>query len=970
MRKSLFLLLLSSLILFSALQAQERCSLEPYLKGRDLFDKKDWEAAEVQLKLAEEQAFNEQNTLCWIQSTGLQAFWYSRTGNLEKSIGLLDSYLEKSNSFPNISEFANEFGWYYIIKARNLTYLGAHQEARATLKAGKEWFEQFIGKRSEEEDKVLLGSLMTSIYPNYAQALEKVGALEEGLDYVSQSFDYAEKNEVSQSVTKTILLTYGAILEQLGRYDEALDFNQKALESPHISPSIKGGLFLNSGTILYFQDELAQALGMVNNALATYRSSPEPTLRQQSESYILLGLIYQKMGDLSKAYKSFEQSEELGTLNFHTSNNPLSAKALTYLGNLMLVKGTYQEAQLFFQESLRRSLPSFSPTHISELPDSSLLVNNMEVWEALVGKATSLALTHDYSSALQHFILLDQQDESLRLSYEYESTKLRATAKSKGYYEEAIRTARILYDQTKDKTYLAQAFAFAEKSKAWVLWEAINQSQAKVNAGIPDSMLNQERSLELQLANLERNIRFEQEETDPDGDLIEEWEREKREIHLELNRLTDQFEASYPKYYQSKYNLDLVSFEEVQRQLGEEEALLEYFWGDSSLFIFCIRHDRELFRELPMHEPLRTAVYTLQSLVGDQASFSGNIANAWEQFDAGSGELYTYLWKPALDLLDSGISVRIIPDGELTRIPFDLLVSPSQVLTLGSSSKKHPASGKPVGRRPYLIYDYTISYDFSATIHEQITIEESKNPLKCLGIAPTFSGDTRLGLSEVEDNFKGINAIKNLVAGKYYEGKSASKANFLASYEQYGILHFATHGGMDINDYQNSWLAFTEVQGKPDEGYLRAAEIYQLQDISARLAVLAACETGIGKLQKGEGLMSLARAFAYAGCPALVSSLWRVPANTTNQLLPDFYSGLKQGLSKSDALRQAKLRYLENHAGIWEFPYFWASFISTGDQSALVLAQPRTFPFDWRGIVALAFILLISLLFIRQKARK
>lgn len=969
MSKRLLLLLLISSILFSALQAQERCSLASYLKGRDLFDKKDWEAAESQLQLAEEQAFREKNTLCWIQSTGLQAFWYSRTGNLEKSIGLLDSYLEKSNSFPNISEFANEFGWYYIIKARNLTYLGAHQEARATLKAGKEWFEQFIGNGPEEEDKILLSTLMTSVYPDYAQALEKVGALEEGLDYVSQSFDYAKNNKVSPSVTKTILLTYGAILEQLGRYEEALAFNQEALQSSTLSPSIKGGLFLNSGAILYFQGELSKALGMADSALANYRISSDPTYRQQSEAYILLGLIHQKLGDITKAQASFTRSEELGALHFGNPKNPLSAKALNYLGNLMLDQEANQKAQVFFQESLKRSLPTFSPENIAKLPDSFLLANNMEVWEALVGKATSLAYTHNYPAALQHFVLLDQLDESLRLSYEYESTKLRATAKSRGYYEEAIRTAKNLYDDTGNKTYLAQAFAFAEKSKAWVLWEAINQSQAKVNAGIPDSMLNLERGFELQIANLERNLRFEEEKENTDRELIEEWERTKRGIQLELNRLTDQFEASYPKYYQSKYNLDLVSFDEVQQQLGKEEALLEYFWGDSSLFIFCIRQDQELFRELPMQQSLRTAVSNLQNLVGDQASFAGNIAVAWEQFDAASEDLYKYLWKPVIDLLDSGTFVRIIPDGELTRIPFDLLVSPREVMTLGSSSEKLPTGRNPVGRRHYLIYDYPISYDFSATIHEQISTAGPKNPLKCLGVAPTFSGDTRLGLSEVEDNFRGLDAIKNLVAGKFFKGESASKANFLDTYDQYGILHFATHGGMDVDDYQNSWLAFTQVPGEPEEGYLRAAEIYQLQGISARLAVLAACETGIGKLQEGEGLMSLARAFAYAGCPSLVSSLWRVPANTTNQLLPDFYLGLERGLSKSDALRQAKLSYLEEHTGIWEFPYFWAAFISTGDQSSLVLASPQAFPFDWKGAIALLVILLLALFFLRKKAR-
>ena len=969
-RSNLLLLSLFFLLPISWVRSQDRCELEAFEKALTFLDSGQKDSAQAYLRKAEAHFFQEKNTFCWIRSTGLQAQEYAKAGELEKAIELLDSYLQQSDSFPNISEYVNEFGWYYIIKSRNLSSLGTYQASREAIEKGKEWFEKNRIGASAYQDSIFERSLYINVYPELSKALERVGAYEEALDYVRQAYDYAEEHELSYAYLANLTLIYGTLQEELSDYEGALELNETALTFPQVPNRIRGGLFLNSGVIHYFQGKYNQALVLVDSAIQNYQKAQRNTFRQQGEASMLLGLTYQSLRNYPKAREAFLAAERLGNQFSQSIYNELSAKSLNHLGNLLLEQKDFNGALAYFQESLKRSLPNFTPQKDSEIPDSSLLYSDMQIWAALEGKANSLTQLADFASALQHFVLLDQLDESLRLSYAYESTKLRATAKSRGYYEEAIRTARKLYDQSRDKTYLAQAFAFAEKSKAWVLWEAINQSQAKVNAGIPDSMLNQERTLELQIANLERNIRFERERERPDRELTEEWEREKRGIQLELNRLTDQFEATYPKYYQSKYNLDLVSFEEVQQQLKKNEALLEYFWGDSSLFIFCIRQDQETFQELPMQRVLQTAVHTVQSLVGDQASFSGNIAAAWERFDAVSEELYKYLWRPVVDLLDSGTSVRIIPDGELTRIPFDLLVMSKEIMTLGSSSTKQIAGASPVGRRHYLIYDYSISYDFSATIHEQIASEDSEIPLRCLGIAPTFSGDTRLGLSEVEDNFKGLNAIKNLVAGKYYEGIHASKSNFLGSYDEYGILHFATHGGMDVNDYQNSWLAFTQVAGKPDEGYLRAAEIYQLQDISARLAVLAACETGIGKLQKGEGLMSLARAFAYAGCPALVSSLWRVPANTTNQLLPDFYSGLEQGLSKSDALRQAKLRYLEEHTGIWEFPYFWAAFISTGDQSALVLAHPSTFPFDWRGGIALFLILLAGSFLIRKQTRK
>ena len=142
-----------------------------------------------------------------------------------------------------------------------------------------------------------------------------------------------------------------------------------------------------------------------------------------------------------------------------------------------------------------------------------------------------------------------------------------------------------------------------------------------------------------------------------------------------------------------------------------------------------------------------------------------------------------------------------------------------------------------------------------------------------------------------------------------------------------------------------------------NDGFLHAYEIYNLP-LQARLAVLSACETGVGELVKGEGVMSLARAFHYAGCPSVVTSLWKVDDEATAQLMQYFYENLANGKTKSTALREAKLSYLKNAPESKKHPLYWAGFVLIGDDSEIILQESRNG--KWLG--ALGSIVLLSLI--------
>jgi len=149
--------------------------------------------------------------------------------------------------------------------------------------------------------------------------------------------------------------------------------------------------------------------------------------------------------------------------------------------------------------------------------------------------------------------------------------------------------------------------------------------------------------------------------------------------------------------------------------------------------------------------------------------------------------------------------------------------------------------------------------------------------------------------------------------------------------EEYRLIHFATHGLLDEKHPELSGLVFSLVdeKGEPQDGFLRLHDIYNLR-LNADLIVLSACETGLGREIKGEGLIGLTRGFMYAGAPRVVASLWKVDDDATAELMKRFYDKIMRGhLRPAEALRAAQLEIAKRRQ--WQSPYFWAAFTLQGE---------------------------------------
>jgi CHAT domain-containing protein len=206
-----------------------------------------------------------------------------------------------------------------------------------------------------------------------------------------------------------------------------------------------------------------------------------------------------------------------------------------------------------------------------------------------------------------------------------------------------------------------------------------------------------------------------------------------------------------------------------------------------------------------------------------------------------------------------------------------------------------------------------------------------------------------------------IDSIATIVSMDRYIGDEATKENFLKEAPDAVLLHLATHAEVHDRDPMLSRLVFSPRSSDP---YLYASEIYGLS-LKADLVVLSACETGLGQWARGEGVMSLARAFMIAGCPQVVMSLWAVDDRSTAQLMTDFYRGIDSELPPHEALRQAKLKMLDGDNPVYAHPYYWAGWVPIGGAKAVELSR-----FPPKLFVAIVLILLVlttmaSLIYLR-----
>ena len=278
----------------------------------------------------------------------------------------------------------------------------------------------------------------------------------------------------------------------------------------------------------------------------------------------------------------------------------------------------------------------------------------------------------------------------------------------------------------------------------------------------------------------------------------------------------------------------------------------------------------------------------------------------------------------------------IIPDGKLAYLPFDVLTT--------ENKKFNKLNYKEL---PYFIHSNTISYFYSSSFIFKNT-KKTKNANKKLGaFAPTYDNieglqdvllSTRQQYREKLFPLRGIKEevkkVSELVGGDEFLDFEANEKKFKDVASHYDILHLAMHTIMNDKNPMYSKMAFTQTEDKTEDGFLNTYELYNMK-LNSRMAVLSSCNSGNGKLQRGEGVMSMARGFIYSGCPSIIMTLWSIEDKSGVALMTSFYQYLIKGKSKAEALRNSKIDFINKSDQLKSHPYFWSGYVVIGNNKPL-----------------------------------
>ncbi len=502
--------------------------------------------------------------------------------------------------------------------------------------------------------------------------------------------------------------------------------------------------------------------------------------------------------------------------------------------------------------------------------------------------------TSQYYNAFQSIQACDYLLDKMYLNTSNNTNKTYWRKRASERYFMGVYTANAM-DDVENMHY------FMEKNKSLFLLDQLNYKESHKN--IPDSILKVNRALKKEVFELESLVSNSKNVSDS----LQLHVLERRDA---LNQQEEQILGEFPNFKPLTIP-KLLRIAEVQNALTNEEVTLSYIWDKDEddfddAFGLCITK----------HSVTKIPIKGLDSLAimvdRFRSALNKPIDGVQEQkeFHSNAYQLYQTLIPENVQALIKGKKLIIVPDSDLYGIPFEALVTSLESKT-------------------YLIEETTISYANSLTyLMEQRQRNPAQTNSAFAAYAPVdFPSDSLTRLSESK---KEVTAISKMFHRAPYLAQRASLDSFQELLPNTNILHLATHGTVNRKD---PWIAFYE-----DKLYLH--DLYTMET-QAELVTLSACETGVGAIEEGEGVMSIARGFFHAGAKSVVSSLWQVNETSTSEIMQDFYTNLKAGDNKAKALRDAKLSYLRKQEFSEASPYYWASFVCVGDTSPITI--PNTY---------------------------
>jgi len=879
---------------------------------------------------------------------------YSQSNNKEKwaeyaTRSLENNILVFGPGFPDLAGIYNSLASYFIVSGRmDSADLYLDKAESILINAyGDDYFE------------------LNRIYINRARLYRYEGNYQASLEYYLQASNINEQQEIpNRRLRNTIYVNIGQLYKALGDYQTAYHYFAKLLASRgEVHPTRMASYYAHLADILIYMGKYSESELYLQKIFDLREEHFPEEYYGLSFDYQIYGVLLDSIGRESEA-KDYLYRALKHTLQNYGDHHYRTARIYKTLGDHCLGVNAYEEALNNYQNSILALVPEYRILEVEHNPDPEIIPDLMFYLRLLKQKAATLEFlatenrdnpdTQEFfRAAYLTYNVSVRVTEILRNSYLNDESKLYLSENERSTYEKGVQTAYKCFEISADPAYLINAFKIAEKGKYATLQSLIAREEALELSGIPDSILEIESGFQKQLAVYQELLNESLDDTLSDQVMLEQYRSELFRLKDQLASLHRSLESEYPDYYNLLYHSEVVDNEKLAKSLGRKEKIIEYFFASRELYIFEISREEFTCRKETVDSLFH---YDLDLVARYISRHSDRDSIQYEHlsFIESSSRLYGKLIPPGND----SRNLIIIPEGKLSYLPFDILIT--------EPVPKFSGLYRDV---PFLIRTHSIRYGYAAGLLSSGNHRNPGNLNSYIGFAPGYlTGADQGANSDIQRDIKidrhlldalpgsidEVNEIGELLGGISLTGENASEQQFKQLAGESYIIHLATHAFLDDQDPLKSKLVFAKDQESGYDGLLNVYELYNM-DLQAGMVVLSACNTGTGEMKSGEGIMSLARGFFYAGVPNIVMTLWTVSDRQSYKLMLSFYDNLKKGRRAEVSLRKAKLDFLDNSLPGYQNPKYWAGYILVGDPGYLF------FPYHYRKLSVAAGVILLLL---------
>ncbi len=826
-------------------------------------------------------------------------------------------------------------------------------------------------------------SLLLQVHNNIGISHRRLGNINTAMEHYQTNLELVRETFGENHIELVFAYnSIGSVYYGIGDYATAGEYFERAAS---VSRAVLGEnstrylIALNNAGVSYIQlGDLARASEVLERAQRLRENTFGPTHRETAIGYQNLGNIYSQIGRFDEAQQNYELALSLLTSHYgenhvnlvaiHSqfgdfyrlideyelareqyritlaiiesslgSGHPNAWGVTLRIGRSYLHKDNFMQAKYYYREAIEL-ITQESGFLTEEQIEFDALSHPLLFLEGVRGLADSQLMAfrnsgnHKYlQEAESHYLLAANIVEYLQTRYQSEASKLNLLEENYAIYSNSIEIFYHQYSLSGDEIWLEKMFEWSERSRSRIAAELLQGIDARYFAGVPSEILDEERKLNQTITNLYTSLHREQERGfDAEEETISAYRDSLFYAKAHLLMFTRSLEESYPSYYYLRYDITPANVSLARSLLSDNETLISYSFTEEMLIALMVYKDGISVVNLGPAYEIPTMVEQLREAV---------LSGKSDEFSELSYRLYQHVMEPLREKISTSELV-IIPDQILHFLPFELLLtSPAN-----DDIRYHEFA--------YLIRDYKISYTPSVSVLKRMDQRRADSPRNFLAMAPfnqtiadfsfdgqieRFAGNlsplplTRFETTEIAKLFRQRRTFTDFFfpqrAEVFLHTDASKKQLTNSSLQDYAFIHFATHAFVNESNPEFSGIVLWGDEGDPDSGIVYVADIYNL-NMNADLVVLGACETGLGTMYRGEGIIGFTRAFLYAGAANLVVSKWRVSDQPTSRLMIYFYQYIKEGYSYREALQLAKLELVDHPE--FAAPINWAAFVLQG----------------------------------------